>query len=96
MLLIGPHQRRLTHRSGCLREMHLVWPLSQIEAHKARGTKKLPFNMLDAIREFKRDKYLGATMGEEFTNAYIKLRNREWDQFTHHLTQWERDQTLDC
>ncbi len=66
------------------------------EGHKARGVKKLPLNMLDAIREFKRDKYLGATMGVEFTDAYVKLRMREWDQFTHHLTQWERDQTLDC
>ena len=52
--------------------------------------------MLDAIREFKRDKYLCSTLGEEFSEAYIKLRNREWDQFTQHLTQWERDQTLDC
>ena len=66
------------------------------EGHKARGAKKLPLNMLDAIREFKRDKYLGETMGTEFTEAYIKLRNREWDQFCHHLTDWERDQTLDC
>ena len=66
------------------------------EGHKARGAKKLPLNMLDAIREFKKDKYLGEVMGKEFTDAYMKLRMREWDQFTHHLTQWERDQTLDC
>ena len=66
------------------------------EAHKARGNKKLPFNMLDAIREFKKDKYLAATMGDEFTSAFIKLKMREWSQFTQHLTQWERDQTLDC
>ena len=66
------------------------------ESHKARGAKKLPLNMLDAIREFKKDKYLCEVMGKEFTDAYVKLRMREWDQFTHHLTQWERDQTLDC
>ncbi|MEP0945031.1 MAG: type III glutamate--ammonia ligase [Rhizobiaceae bacterium] len=66
------------------------------EAHKARGAKKLPLNMLDAIREFQKDKTLTAAMGDEFTSAYVKLRNREWNQFTHHLTQWERDQTLDC
>ena len=66
------------------------------EGHKARGVKKLPLNMLDAVREFKRDKYLSATMGEEFAEAYVKLRMREWNQFTQHLTQWERDQSLDC
>lgn len=66
------------------------------QGHKARGAKKLPLNMLDAIRGFRKDKYLGQVMGQAFTDAYIKLRMREWDQFTHHLTQWERDQTLDC
>ena len=66
------------------------------EGHKARGAKKLPLNMLDAIREFQKDKYLCETMGKEFSDAYVKLRNREWNQFTQHLTQWERDQTLDC
>jgi glutamine synthetase len=66
------------------------------EAHKARGAKRLPLNMVDALREFRKDKYLCATMGDVFSAAYFKLRNREWTQFTQHLTQWERDTTLDC
>ena len=66
------------------------------EGHKARGSKKLPLNMLDALREFKKDKVLGRALGDEFSAAYFKLRMREWDQFTHHLTDWERRQTLDC
>ncbi|NKB51123.1 MAG: type III glutamate--ammonia ligase [Rhizobiaceae bacterium] len=66
------------------------------EGHKARGAKKLPLNMLDAIREFQKDKYLNGAMGTEFSNAYVKLRDREWNQYCHHLSQWERDQTLDC
>ena len=66
------------------------------EGHKARGAKKLPLNMLDALREFKKDKTLGAALGEDFTSAYLKLRTREWDQFTQTLTDWERQNTLDC
>ncbi|MEO0343617.1 MAG: type III glutamate--ammonia ligase [Pseudomonadota bacterium] len=66
------------------------------EGHKARGAKKLPLNLLDAIREFKRDKYLNDVLGREFSTAYVKLRTREWNQYCHHLTQWERDTTLDC
>ena len=66
------------------------------EGHKARGAKKLPLNMLDAIREFQKDKYLTGVLGDEFSAAYIKLRMREWNQYCHHLTQWERDTTLDC
>ncbi len=66
------------------------------EGHKARGAQKLPLNMLDAIREFQKDKYLRDAMGSEFSQAYVKLRDREWNQYSHHLSQWERDQTLDC
>ncbi|MEM9715773.1 MAG: type III glutamate--ammonia ligase [Pseudomonadota bacterium] len=66
------------------------------EGHKVRGAKKLPLNMLDAIREFQKDKYLTSVMGSEFSSAYVNLRMREWNQYCHHLTQWERDTTLDC
>lgn len=66
------------------------------ESHKARGAKKLPLNMLDALREYQKDKALTAAMGQEFSDAYVKLRTREWNQYSQHLTDWERDQTLDC
>jgi glutamine synthetase len=28
--------------------------------------------------------------------AYLKLKHQEWDDFSRHLTDWERDATLDC
>ncbi len=66
------------------------------ESHKAKNAKKLPLNLLDAIRCFSKDKGLQAAMGSEFSEAYIKLKQNDWNKFTHHLTQWERDTTLDC
>ena len=66
------------------------------EGHKVKGAKKLPLNLLDAIRTFSKDRYLTAAMGTEFSDAYIKLKTNEWNNFTRHLTQWERDTTLDC
>jgi len=39
---------------------------------------------------------LRAALGDEFTDAYIKLKTNDWDQYSQHLTQWERDTTLDC
>ena len=66
------------------------------EANKARSAKKLPLNMLDALRAYEKDKALAGAMGTEFSDAYLKLRTREWNQYCHHLTQWERDTTLDC
>jgi len=66
------------------------------EPQKARGAKKLPLNMLDAIRNFAKDRYLKEAMGSEFADAYIKLKSVEWNSYTRHLTSWERESTLDC
>ncbi|WP_299605521.1 type III glutamate--ammonia ligase [uncultured Tateyamaria sp.] len=65
------------------------------EGHKVRGAPKLPLNMLDALREYDKDKGLKAAMGEEFSASYIKMKTQEWNDFTAHFSQWEKDNTLD-
>ena len=57
--------------------------------------EKLPANLLDALREFTRDELLISKLGTEFSDAYIKLKNQEWEKFTSHLTSWEALNTLD-
>ena len=42
------------------------------------------------------DKYLHEALGSEFSAAYVKLKTNEWNNYCRHLTQWERDNTLDC
>ncbi len=66
------------------------------EGHKVKGAKKLPLYLIDAIRLFAKDKVLCAALGDEFSAAYIKLKTADWDQYSRHVTQWERDTTLDC
>ncbi|MCP5083357.1 MAG: type III glutamate--ammonia ligase [Alphaproteobacteria bacterium] len=66
------------------------------EGHKVRGAKKLPLNMLDALREMQKSAVIKDSLGEEFMTAYQKLRGTQWLDFTHHLTEWERENTLDC
>jgi glutamate---methylamine ligase len=66
------------------------------EGHKLKNVRRLPLNLLDALREFTASKTLRAALGDEFVDSYAKLRNAEWLDFTRHLTQWERDRTLDC
>lgn len=65
------------------------------EGHKVRGAPKLPLNMLDALREYDKDKGLKAAMGEEFSASFIKMKMQEWNDFTSHFSQWEKDNTLD-
>jgi glutamine synthetase len=66
------------------------------EGHKLKNVRRLPLNLLDALREFAASKTLRTALGDEFVDSYAKLRNAEWLDFTRHLTQWERDRTLDC
>jgi glutamine synthetase type III len=67
------------------------------EGHKAPpGTKKLPLNLLDALRLTEKSQLLRRELGDEFVDSYIKLKTREWNEFTRHLSDWERANTLDC
>ena len=65
------------------------------EGHKARGAKKLPLNLLDALRTFDRDRAFKAAMGEEFAAAFLKLKHAEWNRYVSHFSDWERENTLD-
>jgi len=65
------------------------------EGHKVRGAPKLPLNMLDAIREFDRDKELKKSMGDEFSASYINMKMQEWNSFVTHFSRWEKENTLD-
>ena len=65
------------------------------EGHKVRGAKKLPLNLLDALRELDKNKALKVAIGPA-ADAFIKLKTDEWNDYARHLTQWERDHTLDC
>ncbi len=57
--------------------------------------EKLPANLLDALREFSQDENLKTMLGSEFSEAYLKLKNQEWEKFASHLTTWEVLNTLD-
>lgn len=65
------------------------------EGHKVRGAPKLPLNMLDALREYDKDKDLKAMMGAEFSSAFLKMKHQEWNSFVSHFSRWEKDNTLD-
>jgi glutamine synthetase len=63
--------------------------------HTVKGAPKLPLNLLDALRDYDKDKTLKAMMGEEFSAAFLKLKLREWNSFVSHFSRWEHENTLD-
>ncbi|MDI4666203.1 type III glutamate--ammonia ligase [Xanthobacter autotrophicus] len=65
------------------------------DGHKVKGAKRLPLNMLDALRALEKSRVLGERLGQPFVSGYLKLKHEEWNAYSRHLTQWERDNTLD-
>ena len=63
--------------------------------HTVKNAPKLPLNLLDALREFDKDKTLKSMMGEEFSAAFLKLKHKEWNDYCGHFSAWETQNTLD-
>ena len=66
------------------------------EGQTLRRVRRLPLNLLDAIRLFDKSKVVRAGLGDEFVSSYVKLKLDDWQSYTRSITQWERDHTLDC
>ena len=66
------------------------------EGHTVKDAKKLPLNLLDALRALDKSSVLKSGFGEDVVASYIKLRQAEWNEYAGQLTDWERRTTLDC
>lgn len=65
------------------------------EGHTVNVAKKLPLNLLDALRALEASDVLKNALGD-LVPAYLKLKHEEWSSFSRSLTEWERSTTLDC
>ncbi|MCV6596822.1 MAG: type III glutamate--ammonia ligase [Mangrovicoccus sp.] len=65
------------------------------EGHLITDAPKLPLNLLDALRAFDADTVFKESLGAEFSAAYCKMKQKEWDSFVSHFSEWERIHTLD-
>jgi glutamine synthetase len=66
------------------------------DGHLVKDAKRLPLNLLDALRAFEDSLTLKTALGEAFVKSYAKLKHNEWLEYTAHLSEWERAATLDC
>ncbi len=62
----------------------------------AESLRRLPDNLLDALRALERNEVLRAGLGAEFTRAYLKLKHAEWRDYASFVSGWEVERTLDC
>jgi glutamine synthetase type III len=66
------------------------------EGHKAKNAKRLPLNLLDALRALEKSTVLKNALGAATVASYLKLKHDDWNAYARHLTEWERQTTLDC
>ena len=66
------------------------------DQHKLKNVRKLPTNLLDAIRLLDASEVARSGFGDEFIDSYVKLKHEEWQRFTREISAWERNHTLDC
>ena len=64
--------------------------------YKVPDAKRLPSNLLDALRAFEACGVTREGLGQDFVSSYLLLKDAEWNAYSRHLTQWERETTLDC
>ena len=66
------------------------------DGHKLKRVKRLPLNLLDALRLMEKSKVLNDAFGKDVIQSYLKLRMKDWNAYMSHASQWERENTLDC
>lgn len=64
--------------------------------HTVKRIRRLPLNLLDAVRLFDESKVVRDGFGDELVSSYVKLKLSEWRSFATSITPWERNRTLDC
>jgi glutamine synthetase type III len=65
-------------------------PLQEMEV------RRLPSNLLDAVRALRQNKEFTMALGAPFVDAYVKLKEAEWTEHHAHISAFERQLTLDC
>ena len=74
------------------------------ESHKVKNLKKLPISLIDSLNFLESSNVLNKAFGKDTIKSYLTLRNRELDHYKRSegsfkpdiITQWEKDNTLDC
>jgi len=52
--------------------------------------------LLDALRCLEANTIIANALGEQFVASYLKLKHQEWHNFCDRITDWEKENTMDC
>ena len=66
------------------------------DGQRLRRLRRLPDNLLDAVRLLNKSKVVRAALGDAFVTSFVKLKYDEWARYMAVLSDWEVQNTLDC
>jgi len=66
------------------------------EGQNLKNVRRLPLNLLDAIRLTDKSAVLREQLGQSFIDSYVKMKTEEWQSYMRHLSSWEIANALDC
>jgi glutamine synthetase len=55
----------------------------------------LPRTLIEALDGFRADLLVGATLGEEFRDIYLRQKKKEWQRDFYRVTDEERSQMME-
>ena len=70
-----------------------VYDLSE-QARQELGVAMLPGSLLEALLAFSSDQVIQDGLGKPLTDAFLKSRYAEWEDFRTHVTDWELNRYL--
>lgn len=59
-----------------------------------KGVEALPADLLSAIEELKKDKFIQEVLGSHVTEKFIESKTKEWESYVSQVTAWELDTYL--
>lgn len=70
-----------------------IFEMSRRELTRS-GVKKLPSNLFEAILKVEKDKFVADVLGSHIYDRYIAAKRREWEEYSHRVSDWEIDAYL--
>lgn len=69
---------------------------SYIDPVPSDKIRRLPANLLDALRCLETNTVFAKALGESLVTSYLKLKHQQWQDYSNQITDWELKNTLDC
>ena len=64
------------------------------ETREEKGIRSMPGTLQEAIECLKEDEVICGALGEHVLSQYVEGKEKEWDAYRIHVSQWEIDRYI--